>query len=122
MRATSLAIVVLVNGASVAFAGQPMAPSDIKATFFNGRPFNAASPSATKFTMTFTPDGKMTRTALAPSGKTNAGTWKLNAAGFCTSWERAKPNCFTVVPISENKWSIQHIATTIATTVAVWSK
>ena len=99
-----------------------MAPSDIKATFFNGKPFTAASLSGTKFTMTFTPDGKMTREALAQSGKTNVGTWKLNAKGFCTAWNRAKPNCFTVVPSGENKWSVQKIATTIATTVAIWSK
>jgi hypothetical protein len=58
----------------------------------------------------------------APSGNTNVGTWKLNAKGFCTSWKHAKSNCFTVVPNGENKWSIQHIATTIPTTVAVWSK
>jgi hypothetical protein len=122
MRATSLAIVVLVNGASVAFAGQPMAPSDIKATFFNGRPFNAASPSGTKFTMTFTPDGKMTRQPLIQSGKTNVGIWKLNASGFCTSWEHAGSNCFTIVPSGENKWLVQKAGTTITTTIAVWSK
>jgi hypothetical protein len=122
MRAEPFIAAALLFEAGAAFGAEPMAASDIKATFFNGQPFTAASPTGTKFTMTFTPDGKMTRTALAPSGKTNAGTWKLNAAGFCTSWERAKPNCFTVVPIGENKWSIQHIATTIATTVAVWSK
>ena len=35
---------------------------------------------------------------------------------------RAAQNCFTVVPGGQNKWSVQKIATTIATTVAVWSK
>jgi len=122
MHAGSLAIAVILFETSVVFAGEPMAPSDVKATFFNGQPFTAASPSGTKFTMTFTPDGKMTRQALAPAGKTNVGTWKLNAKGFCTSWEHAKSNCFTVFPNGENKWSVQKIATTIAITVAVWSK
>ena len=122
MRATSLAIVVLVHSASAAFAGEPMAPNEIKATFFNGQPFNAASPSGTKFTMTFTPDGKMTRQALTPPGKTNVGIWKLNAKGFCTSWEHAGSNCFTVVPSGDNKWLVQKTATTITTTIAVWSK
>lgn len=122
MRATSLVIAIFVLKASAAFAGQPMAPTDIKATFFTGQPFTAASPSGAKFTMTFTPDGKMTRLALAPSGKTNVGIWKLSATGFCTSWERAGSNCFTVVPSGENKWLIQKIATTITTTIAVWSK
>jgi len=122
MRVGPFVLAVILFEASAAFAGEPMAPSDIKATFFNGQPFTAASPSGTKFTMTFTPDGKMTRQALAQSGKTNVGTWKLNANGFCTSWEHAKSNCFTVIPNGENKWSVQKIATTIATTVAVWSK
>jgi hypothetical protein len=122
MRATLLAVSILFLKASAAFAGQPMAPNDIKATFFNGQPFAAASPSGTKFTMTFTPDGKMTRQALAQSGKTNVGIWKLNAKGFCTSWERAGSNCFTVIPSGENKWSVQRTATTITTTIAVWSR
>ncbi len=72
--------------------------------------------------MTFTPDGKMTREPLAQSGDKTAGTWQLNAKGFCTSWQHAKSNCFTVVPMSDNKWSVQKIATTISVSVAVWSK
>jgi hypothetical protein len=122
MRATSLAIAVLVLKTSAAFAGQLMAPSDIKATFFNGQPFTAASPSGTKFTMTFTPDGKMTRQDLGQSGKTKVGIWKLNAMGFCTSWEREGSNCFTVVPSGENRWLVQKAGTTITTTIAVWSR
>jgi hypothetical protein len=122
MRAGSLLAAVILFEASIAYAGAPMAPSDIKATFFNGQPFTAASPSGTKFTMTFTPDGKMTRQALAQSGKTNVGIWKLNAKGFCTSWEHAGSNCFTIVPSGDNKWLVQRTATTITTTIAVWSK
>jgi hypothetical protein len=41
-----------------------MAPSDIQATFFNGESFTASTPGGTKFKMTFTPDGKMTREPL----------------------------------------------------------
>jgi hypothetical protein len=91
-----------------------MAPSDIQATFFNGQPFTAATLSGVKFKMTFTSDGKMTREPLGESGSKSAGTWRLNAQGFCTSWNRAKASCFTVVPIGENKWSVKRIATTIA--------
>jgi hypothetical protein len=122
MRAKSLLAAVSMLKSGVALAGQPMAPNDIKATFFNGQPFSAASPSGTKFGMTFTPDGKMTRQALAQSGKTSVGVWKLNAKGFCTSWERAGSNCFTLVRSGENKWLVQKTGTTIATTIAVWSK
>lgn len=108
--------------ARAAPAAEPMTPSDIKATFFNGKPFNAASPTGTKFTMMFTPDGKMTRQPLAQLGKTNVGIWKVNAKGFCASWEHAGSNCFVVVPSGDNKLLVQRTATTITTTVAVWSK
>ena len=109
-------------GCCAALAAEPMAPGEIKATFFTGQPFTAVALSGTKFRMTFTPDGKMTREPLEQSGNKSVGTWKLNAKGFCTTWNRAKLNCFTVVPGGENKWSVQKIATTIATTVAIWSK
>jgi hypothetical protein len=112
----------IVFGNTAALAADPMPPAEIRSTFFTGQPFTAVSPSGTKFKMTFTPDGKMTREPVEKSGNKDAGTWKLNAKGFCTSWGRAAANCFTVVPSGENKWSVQRIATTIATTVAVWSK
>lgn len=122
MRASSFLVAVMLFEASTAYAAEPMAPRDIKAAFFNGQPFSAASPAGTKFKMTFTPDGKMTRQALAQPEKTNVGIWKLNAKGFCTSWEHAGSNCFTVVPSGDNKWLVQRTATTITTTIAVWSK
>jgi hypothetical protein len=122
LRIVLFVFVEVLFGGHAALAAEPMAPNEIRATFFTGQPFTAVSLSGTKFTMTFTPDGKMTREPLEQSGNSSAGTWKLNAKGFCTTWNRAKPNCFTVVPSGENKWSVQKIATTIATTVAVWSK
>ena len=122
MPRVGLTIAVILFGASAALAAEPMAPNEIKATFFTGQPFTAVSPSGAKFKMVFTTEGRTTREPLEQSGKVSAGTWKLNTKGFCTAWNHAKPNCFTVVPSGENKWSIQKIATTIATTVAVWSK
>jgi hypothetical protein len=117
-----LIFVATLFGAPSAWAADPMSPADIRTTFFTGQPFTATSPSGTKFKMTFTPDGKMTREPLEQSGSNSAGTWKLNAKGFCTAWGHAAANCFTVIPSGENKWSVQKTATTIATTVAVWSK
>jgi len=109
-------------GQGVALAAEPMAPNDIKATFFTGEAFTARTPSGAKFKMTFMPDGKMTREPLGQSGDKSTGTWKLNAKGFCTTWSHSKPNCFTVIPSGENTWAVQKIATTIAITVAAWSK
>ena len=117
-----LAVLSILLIGSGAFAAEPMAASEIKATFFNGQSFTASTPGGTKFTMTFTPDGKMTREPLGQSGSKNTGTWKLNATGFCTTWQHAKPSCFTVIPKGDTKWLVQKIATTIAVTVAVWSK
>ena len=130
-----LAFAVALVGTSAVFAADTMAPSEIQATFFTGQAFTARTLSGTKFKMTFTPNGKMTREPLAPVTKGPAqksvergnasigtGTWRLNAKGFCTTWAHSKPTCFTVVPSGDNKWSVQRIATTIATTVSVWSK
>jgi hypothetical protein len=122
MRAGPFALAGILLSSGATFAAEPMAPSDIQATFFNGQPFTAASPGGAKFKMTFTPDGKMTREPLAQPGSKSVGTWRINAKGFCTSWQHAKSNCFTVVPLADNKWSVQKIATTISVSVAVWSK
>jgi hypothetical protein len=122
MRAAPFAVMCLLVAASGAVAAEPMAPSDIQATFFNGQPFTASTPGGTQFKMIFTPNGKMSREPLAQSGYKNNGTWKLDAKGFCTSWNQAKATCYTIIPSGENKWSVQNRATTIATTIAVWSK
>ena len=122
LRVAPFAFAAVLFGCSAALAAEPMAPSEIQATFFTGQPFTAITPSGTRFKMTFTPNGKMTREPFEQSGTESTGTWRLTAKGFCTTWSHAKPNCFTIVPSGENKWSVQKIATTIATTVAVWSK
>ncbi len=122
MRARAFAVTCILLIASAALAAEPMTPKDIQTTFFNGQAFTASTPGGTQFKMTFTPDGKMTREPLAQTGYKNSGTWKLNAKGFCTTWEHARPNCFTIIPIGENKWSILKGGTTIATRIAVWSK
>ena len=45
----------------------------IKATFFNGQPFIASSPTRQRYTMVFTPDGKATREPSAsPATKSTA--------------------------------------------------
>ena len=98
LRVSLIAIAISVLfGASAALTAEPMAPNDIKATFFTGQPFTAASPSGAKFKMTFTPDGKMTREPLEQSGKASAGTWKLSAKGFLHRLGplSARRGCFT---------------------------
>jgi hypothetical protein len=122
MSAIPFAFACTLLFASAAFAVEPMTPNDIRATFFNGQPFTASTPGGTQYKMTFAADGKMTREPLAQAGYKENGKWKLNAKGFCTTWQHAKPNCFTVVPNGENKWSVLKGGATIATTVAVWSK
>jgi len=103
---------------AVAAPAGRLAPKDIEATFFNGKPFTAQTPGAVKFRMVFTSDGKMTREPLGKTGAKGEGTWKLNQDGFCTTWKGAKTNCFRVQPSGQNRWAI--IAGTSA--VAYWSK
>jgi hypothetical protein len=113
MRALPIVVAGTFFSTCVTFAADPMAPSDIQATFFDGKPFTAATTSGSQFKMIFTADGKMTRQPHGKSGKRSSGTWKLDTSGFCTSC-----NCYTVVPSGKNKWSIQKGSTA----VAVWSK
>ena len=118
MRGKSLIVAGTLLSTRVVFAAEPMAPSDVQATFFNGQPFTASTTSGTQFKMIFTPDGQMTRQPRGKTGKKSSGTWKLDASGFCTTWKRAETNCYTIVPDGKNKWSVQRGSTTIA----VWSK
>jgi hypothetical protein len=107
MRALPLVVAGAFLSTCAAFAAEPMTPSDIQATFSDGKPFTAATTSGTQFKMIFTADGKMTRQPHGKSGKRSSGTWKLDTSGFCTSWKGAESNCYTVVPSGKNKWSIQ---------------
>jgi len=123
MRAVATGVVTgVVCGAlltSFAAAAPPgkLSPNDIQATFFNGRPFTAATPSNVKFKMTFTADGKMKREPIG-GGARGEGTWTLSKDGFCTAWKGAKESCFTVVSVGDNKWTVLRGSTIIAT----WSK
>jgi len=118
MRAGPFAVVCILL-TNAALAAEPMmVPSDIQATFFNGQPFIASTPGGTQFKMTFTPDGKMIRQPLAQSGYKNNGRWKLDIKGFCTTWQNAQRNCFTVIPNGKNKWSVHKGANVVAT----WTK
>ena len=108
---------VFTTSGFAASAVAKLSPSEIEATFFNGQPFTAATPSNLKFKMTFTPDGKMKRAPVS-GGSKGEGTWKLSKEGFCTTWKGAKDNCFTVISAGDNKWSVLKGSTVMAT----WSK
>ena len=128
-----------IAGAAVAFlagtgvlmaapAGR-LAPKDIEATFFTGKPFTASTTSNVRYKMTFKPDGTMTRESLGKvtkkSGKTTGkagvvteGSWKLSLDGFCSTWTGGKENCYRVHENGPNKWAV--VVATQA--VAYWSK
>lgn len=92
----------------------------IKATFFNGQPFIASSPTRQRYTMVFTPDGKATREPLGNAGEKVEGKWKIVKEGFCTQWKDGPTNCYRLVTstVAEGKWAVMKGATTVAT----WSK
>jgi hypothetical protein len=115
---TAGAICAALMMAPAAHAGDKVAPKDIQSTFFTSQPFTASTPSKVKFQMVFTPDGKATREPAGKTGAKGEGTWKLTGDGFCTAWNNAKPNCYTLVSTANNKWSVMKGPAL----VAVWTK
>jgi hypothetical protein len=111
-------LATILSGLGTALAATKLTPAEIQATFFNGQAFTAATTSGVKFKFVFTADGKVTREPQDKAGAKGEGTWKLTKDGFCTTWKGSKANCYTVVNVEKNKWSVVKGATT----VAVWSK
>jgi hypothetical protein len=118
MRAALLGVAIATLALGVAVAATKLAPKEIQTEFFDGKTFTAATTSGTKFKMTFTADGKITREPQDRAGAKGEGTWKLSKEGFCTSWKGSAAICYTLVNVDKNKWSVVKGATT----VAVWSK
>ena len=118
MRATLPGVAIALLALDVAFAASKLTPKEIQTEFFDGKTFTAATTSGTKFKMTFTADGKITREPQDRAGAKGEGTWKLSKDGFCTSWKGSAAICYTLVNVDKNKWSVVKGATT----VAVWSK
>jgi hypothetical protein len=122
---TGAAAAVFFTSAVLAEPAAKLAPADIQSAFFTGQPFTAATTSNVKYKMTFSADGKMKRQPVG-AGSRGEGTWQLSKDGFCTAWSGAKsdaksdakPNCFTIVPAGDNKWSVLKGSTIMAT----WSK
>jgi ABC-type sugar transport system substrate-binding protein len=107
----------LLAAPALAAPAAKLSPTDIQATFFNGQPFTASTPSNLKFKMIFTADGKMKRQPIG-GGSKGEGTRKLSKDGFCSTWKGSKDNCFTVVSAGDNQWSVLKGSTIMAT----WSK
>jgi hypothetical protein len=119
MRATlALAAVTAIAISGAALAAQKLTPKEIQSEFFDGKAFTAATTSGTKFKMTFSAEGKVTREPQDKAGQKGEGTWKLSKDGFCTTWQGKTATCYTLVNVEKNKWSVVKGATT----VAVWSK
>jgi hypothetical protein len=118
MRAAVPGVAIAVLAVTAVFAAAKLTPKEIQTEFFDGKAFTAATTSGTKFKMTFTPDGKITREPQDKAGAKGEGTWKLSKEGFCTSWKGSAAICYTLVNVDKNKWSVVKGATT----VAVWSK
>jgi hypothetical protein len=103
---------------------QALTGDQIKANFFNGKPFVATSTTRKRYTMVFTPDGKITREEIKKAGEPTekaAGTWKVVKEGFCTSWKQGTPaTCYRLVPnsLDDAKWSVMKGAVTVAS----WTK
>ena len=118
MRAIIAGVAMAALLSSAALAASKLTPKEIQTQFFDGKLFTAATTSGTKFKMTFGADGKVTREPQDKAGAKGEGTWKLSKDGFCTTWKGSAANCYTIVNVDKNKWSVVKGAAT----VAVWSK
>jgi hypothetical protein len=118
MRAALAGVAVGALIFDAAWAASKLTPKEIQAEFFDGKPFTAATTSGTKFKMTFSGDGKVIREPQDKAGAKGEGSWKLSKDGFCTTWKGSAANCYTIVNVDKNKWSVVKGAAT----VAVWSK
>ena len=90
MRAGLLVFVGMLLSAS-AFAADRVAPSDVQATFFNGKTFTASTTSGTQLKMTFTAGGTMTRQPSGKAGKKSSGTWNSTRRAFARVGKAPKP-------------------------------
>src|ERR1051326_7901081 len=113
MRAVIAGIALAALSSSAALAAAKLTPKEIQTEFFDGKPFTAATTSGTKFKLTFTPDGKVTREPQDKAGAKGEGTWKLTKDGFCTTWKGSAANCYTIVNVDKNKWSVVKGAATV---------
>jgi hypothetical protein len=95
-----------------------LTPEEIKAAFFDGKPFTASTPAGVKYKMTFTPDGKMTREPETKSAQKGEGTWSLSKDGFCTAWKGSAQNCYRLFASGDNQWSVSNGSSALAT----WSR
>ena len=118
IRAAIMGAAGAVLAAAPAMALERLSPNDIQTAFFNGQPFTSSTASNTKFTMVFTPDGKVTRAPQGKAGVKGEGTWKLSNDGFCTTWKKSKETCYGLAKSGENKWSVLKGASA----VAYWNK
>ena len=118
MRAVVAGVAVAALLSAAALAASKLTPKEIQGEFFDGKPFTAATTSGTKFKLTFSGDGKVTREPQDKAGQKGEGTWKLSKDGFCTTWKGSPSNCCTIVNVDKNRWSVVKGAAT----VAVWSR
>src|SRR5436305_6506492 len=114
MRAilAGVAIAALLSGAT--HAASKLTPKEIQAEFFDGKPFTAATTSGTKFKLTFSGEGKVTREPQDKAGQKGEGSWKLSKDGLCTTWKGSPSNCYTIVNVDKNRRSVVKGAATVA--------
>jgi hypothetical protein len=112
--------VAQVDGGTVAGLVARLKPAEIRKLFFDGRPFTSSTTSGnTAWTMTFRPDGTMTREVTRGAGQSGNGTWKASREGFCTRWEGAdEERCFIVASRVDGR----HAIILNTATVAVWQR
>jgi hypothetical protein len=97
---------------------EKMSGEEIRAAWFDGKPFVATSPDGTAYRMIFTPDGKAARVAVVGKRpKTVTGFWRTIAEGYCSRWSGSnREKCFNVRPSEDGTETIVRFGQQIAGT------
>jgi hypothetical protein len=89
--ALALALVPVTAGAA-----ELVPPSDLAASWFNGKTITSTNEKGRSTKLTFAADGKVT--LQDRRGKTQQGTWHTSADGFCMTTAKAKrESCYIAI-------------------------
>jgi len=97
---------------------EKMSGDEIKANWFDGKPWIATAPDGKPYRLVFTPDGKASRTAVeGKKPKTVTGFWRVIAEGYCSRWTgNNREKCFNVRKSADGNETVVRFGGQIAAT------
>jgi len=92
-RAVPFLIVFAACGAQ---AAELVTPAELQRSYFDGKPITTTDAKGHEAKVTFSTDGKVTRTTSR--GRSSEGSWTASADGFCMKMGKAKnASCYLAI-------------------------